>query len=109
LKATISPNLAKPGPPAGVLAALGAVVTVCCTAMIYRSLKPVPRWHKSTAASATGLVNSGPMRLFEASPRVTRASRLAYTEPAGTLLSAVAGIAVVPGDPRCLPAAGTSQ
>jgi DMSO reductase anchor subunit len=30
---------------AGVLAALGAVITVCCTAMIYRSLKPVPRWH----------------------------------------------------------------
>jgi DMSO reductase anchor subunit len=111
---------------AGVLAALGAVVTVCCTAMIYRSLKPVPRWHNgwvlpnyllaalmsgalwlaailqffapnpaitllalaataltalvkigywrfiddaaptSTAASATGLVNSGPVRLFEA-------------------------------------------
>jgi DMSO reductase anchor subunit len=30
---------------AGALSALGAVVTVCCTAMIYRSLKPVPRWH----------------------------------------------------------------
>jgi DMSO reductase anchor subunit len=30
---------------AGALAALCAVVTVCCTAMIYRSLKPVPRWH----------------------------------------------------------------
>lgn len=30
---------------AGVLCALGAIVTVCCTAMIYRSLKPVPRWH----------------------------------------------------------------
>src|SRR5213078_5113362 len=30
---------------AGALAALGAVVTVCCTAMIYQSLKPVPRWH----------------------------------------------------------------
>jgi DMSO reductase anchor subunit len=30
---------------AGVLSALGACVTVCCTAMIYRSLKPVPRWH----------------------------------------------------------------
>ncbi len=27
------------------IAALGAVVAVCCTAMIYRSLKPVPRWH----------------------------------------------------------------
>lgn len=30
---------------AGLLSAAGAVVTVCCTAMIYRSLKPVPRWH----------------------------------------------------------------
>ncbi|MDI1283194.1 MAG: dimethyl sulfoxide reductase anchor subunit [Reyranella sp.] len=30
---------------AGLLAALGAVVTVFCTSMIYRSLKPVPRWH----------------------------------------------------------------
>ena len=29
----------------GLLAALGAVCTVYCTAMIYRSLKPVPRWH----------------------------------------------------------------
>lgn len=30
---------------AGLLAALGAVATVFCTAMIYRSLKPVPRWY----------------------------------------------------------------
>jgi DMSO reductase anchor subunit len=30
---------------AGLLAALGAVATVFCTSMIYRSLKPVPRWH----------------------------------------------------------------
>lgn len=30
---------------AGLLAALGAVATVFCTAMIYRSLKPIPRWH----------------------------------------------------------------
>jgi DMSO reductase anchor subunit len=30
---------------AGLLAAAGAVATVFCTAMIYRSLKPVPRWH----------------------------------------------------------------
>jgi DMSO reductase anchor subunit len=30
---------------AGTLSALGAVITVCCTAMIYRSLRPVPRWH----------------------------------------------------------------
>jgi DMSO reductase anchor subunit len=29
----------------GLLAALGALCTVYCTAMIYRSLKPVPRWH----------------------------------------------------------------
>jgi sulfite dehydrogenase (quinone) subunit SoeC len=30
--------------PLGLLAAAGAVITVFCTAMIYRSLKPVPRW-----------------------------------------------------------------
>jgi DMSO reductase anchor subunit len=30
---------------AGGAAALGAIATVCCTAMIYRSLKPIPRWH----------------------------------------------------------------
>ena len=30
---------------ASLLAALGAVTTVFCTAMIYRSLKPIPRWH----------------------------------------------------------------
>lgn len=29
----------------GVLAALGAICTIYCTAMIYRSLKPIPRWH----------------------------------------------------------------
>jgi DMSO reductase anchor subunit len=29
----------------GLLAAVGAVVTVFCTAMIYRSLKPIQRWH----------------------------------------------------------------
>jgi sulfite dehydrogenase (quinone) subunit SoeC len=29
----------------GFLAAAGAVVTVICTAMIYRSLKPIQRWH----------------------------------------------------------------
>src|SRR5471030_2668405 len=29
----------------GLLAALGAVLTVFCTAMIYRSLKPIQRWH----------------------------------------------------------------
>lgn len=28
----------------GILAAVGAVLTVCATAMIYASLKPVPRW-----------------------------------------------------------------
>jgi sulfite dehydrogenase (quinone) subunit SoeC len=31
----------------GILAALGAVATVICTAMIYRSLKPIQRWHNS--------------------------------------------------------------
>lgn len=30
---------------AGFLSALLAAITVFCTAMIYRSLKPVPRWH----------------------------------------------------------------
>jgi sulfite dehydrogenase (quinone) subunit SoeC len=30
---------------AGLLAALGALATVICTAQIYRSLKPVQRWH----------------------------------------------------------------
>lgn len=29
----------------GLVSAAGAVVTVMCTAYIYRSLKPVPRWH----------------------------------------------------------------
>jgi len=29
----------------GLLSAIGAVITVVCTAMIYRSLKPIPRWH----------------------------------------------------------------
>jgi DMSO reductase anchor subunit len=32
-------------PVLGVLSAAGAALTVCCTGMIYRSLKPVPRWH----------------------------------------------------------------
>jgi DMSO reductase anchor subunit len=29
---------------AGILAAFGSVVTICTTAMIYASLKPIPRW-----------------------------------------------------------------
>ena len=29
----------------GVLAAIGAVCTVCATGMIYASLKPIPQWH----------------------------------------------------------------
>ncbi|MBS0520740.1 MAG: dimethyl sulfoxide reductase anchor subunit [Proteobacteria bacterium] len=29
----------------GFLAAAGAITTVVCTGMIYRSLKPIPRWH----------------------------------------------------------------
>lgn len=29
----------------GAFAALGAVATICCTAMIYASLKPVAQWH----------------------------------------------------------------
>jgi len=31
----------------GILTAIGAIITVSCTAMIYRSLKPVQRWHNS--------------------------------------------------------------
>jgi DMSO reductase anchor subunit len=31
----------------GVLTTLGAIVTVCCTAMIYASLKPIQRWHNA--------------------------------------------------------------
>jgi DMSO reductase anchor subunit len=34
-------------PVLGIIATIGAVVTVFCTAMIYRSLKPVQRWHNS--------------------------------------------------------------
>lgn len=30
---------------AGLASSVGAVVTVICTAYIYRSLKPIPRWH----------------------------------------------------------------
>ncbi len=36
---------AGPWSAAGFLAALGAVVTVICTAQIYRSLAPIQRWH----------------------------------------------------------------
>ena len=32
---------------AGLLAALGALATVCCTAQIYRSLAPIQRWHNA--------------------------------------------------------------
>jgi sulfite dehydrogenase (quinone) subunit SoeC len=35
---------------AGLLAAIGAVVTVWCTAMIYASLKPVRQWHHPLVA-----------------------------------------------------------
>jgi DMSO reductase anchor subunit len=44
----------------GALAACGAVVTVFCTAMIYRSLKPVQRWHNAWVLPnylALGLMN----------------------------------------------------
>ena len=34
----------------GLLAAAGAVVTVYCTAMIYRSLKPIRHWHNGWVA-----------------------------------------------------------
>jgi len=32
---------------AGLLASVGAVLTVCATAMIYASLKPIPQWNSS--------------------------------------------------------------
>ena len=35
---------------AGLLAALGAAVTVWCTGMIYASLKPIPQWHHPLVA-----------------------------------------------------------
>ena len=35
---------------AGLLAAVGAVVTVWCTGMIYASLKPIPQWHHPLVA-----------------------------------------------------------
>ncbi|TDH62518.1 dimethyl sulfoxide reductase anchor subunit [Dankookia rubra] len=35
---------------AGLVAALGAVVTVWCTGMIYASLKPIPQWHHPLVA-----------------------------------------------------------
>lgn len=35
---------------AGVMAAIGAVVTVYCTAMIYASLKPIRQWHSPLTA-----------------------------------------------------------
>jgi DMSO reductase anchor subunit len=34
-------------PVLGILSTVGAIVTVFCTAMIYRSLKPIQRWHNS--------------------------------------------------------------
>lgn len=36
---------APPSPILGLITALGAAVTVACTAMIYASLKPIARWH----------------------------------------------------------------
>ena len=35
---------------AGLLAAVGAAVTVWCTGMIYASLKPIPQWHHPLVA-----------------------------------------------------------
>lgn len=63
--------------PLGVFAAIGAVVTVFCTAMIYRSLKPIQRWHNSwvmpnylALALMTGaLWLSALLQLFGASSR----------------------------------------
>ncbi|GAA4777915.1 dimethyl sulfoxide reductase anchor subunit [Stakelama sediminis] len=57
---------------AGALMALGAVVTVCMTAMIYASLKPVREWHNPTTlpgyllfAAMTGAVLlNGVLHLF---------------------------------------------
>jgi DMSO reductase anchor subunit len=63
---------------AGVLAALGAVATVYCTSMIYRSLKPVPRWHNGwvvpnylALALMTGLLWLAPvLQVFGARPEL---------------------------------------
>jgi len=65
---------------AGVLAALGAVATVYCTSMIYRSLKPVPRWHNGwvvpnylALALMTGLLWLAPvLQAFGARPELAR-------------------------------------
>ena len=35
---------------AGIIAAVGAVITVYCTAMIYASLKPIRQWHSPLTA-----------------------------------------------------------
>jgi DMSO reductase anchor subunit len=49
-------------PPLGLLSALGAAITVYCTGMIYRSLKPIPRWSNSWVVPnylALGLMTGG--------------------------------------------------
>ena len=61
-----------------LLAALGAVATVYCTSMIYRSLKPVPRWHNGwvvpnylALALMTGLLWLAPvLQVFGARPEL---------------------------------------
>jgi DMSO reductase anchor subunit len=61
---------------AGLLAALGAVVTVVCTAMIYRSLKPIPNWdnqwvvpnYLALALMSGTLWLALVLQVFEASP-----------------------------------------
>lgn len=52
----------------GLLAALGAIVTVVCTGMIYQSLAPIPRWHHRLTTPVylalsltTGLVLAAPL------------------------------------------------
>lgn len=62
----------------GLLATAGAVTTVCCTAMIYRSLKPIQRWHNgwvlpnylSLALMTGALWLAFVIRIFGAEPAV---------------------------------------
>ena len=75
----------------GFAAAAGAVVTVICTAMIYRSLKPIRRWHNGwvvpnylSLAGATG-------GTWLVAVMATR-SELA-TAPAAVAAAAVVGVA----------------
>lgn len=64
---------------AGLLATFGAVATVLCTAMIYRSLKPIPRWHNPwvvpnylALALMSGILWLMPvLQIFDTRPQLT--------------------------------------